>query len=131
MRFEWLKDGIRADELKWLAASPGLSPVNLSEMVAKIQLAEYKLWRLVPPSVGLAVTYPYKGRLFIYHLHGHSLFGTLHTKDLLEVARHEGLNGMFAECVSLGMKKILKRLGFRVIAGNEAPWLLELHDDGQ
>lgn len=129
MKFQHVPVGqLRQEEAQWLGEIPGLDMIEVKAMIAKIASGEWKLWRLAAPAIGLAVTYPYQGRLFIYYLRGHRLFGRLSRDDLLEVARHEGLSGMSAETQQIAMMRILSNLGFVVRDSDPYLWYMELDD---
>lgn len=102
------------NELEWLRPVPGVPKLELRRTITNLDEEEWDMWRLPAPAEGIAVTYPDRGVLFIHLLSGRGLFGSLTTKDLLDAAEAEGLDGIGAEVQSPGMRAILLRLGFMV-----------------
>lgn len=112
----------------WLEPAADLQKMDHRKMMSNLQSGVFKMWRLRPPAEGIAVTFPFEGRLFVYYLHGTGFFDTLNKENLLEVAKSEGLSGMMAETTSKGIKKILERFGFQVWKREDQTWCLELKD---
>lgn len=102
---------------------------DFKKMAKMLAQGAWTLWRLLPPARGVAVSYPYEGRLFVYYLHGERLFGNVSSEDLLDVARKEGLSGVLAEVHAPATKRILSSLGFDTLEA-EPPgwWKMELKD---
>lgn len=115
----------------WLDPEPVGDKVSYRAMIANLAAGNWRLWRLREPASGLAVTYPLNGKLFVYYLRGHGLFGNLTIEDLLDVAIAEGCRGMAAETRKPGMLLILKKFGFRPIDTVGAYTYLELCDGRQ
>lgn len=118
------------DELEpeWLEVIPGVNKVDLQFMLKRIESGQWHLWRLPAPAKGIAVTYPYQGKLFIYYLRGLGLFGNLTREDLLQAAKSVGLSGLMAEAKGAAMVRILKSLGFVVTDDSPECKVLELSD---
>ena len=115
-------------DASWLEPISSVKKVEFRKMLQRIETGEWWVWRFKEPSSGIAVAYPEDGKLFIYYLRGYNLFANLHTEDLLEAARAEGLKGCMAETSRKGILLFLKRLGFKVIFRDQNGWLLELED---
>lgn len=119
-----LLEDLTEAQKSWLVPCSWVKKLSFKQMLEKLAAREYDLWLLGEPAVGLAVTYPEKDLLFIYYLHGNGLFGSLTIEDLTTIAKNEGLSGMLANVDNLGMKRILERLGFKVIL--ESPYGYEM-----
>lgn len=118
-------------DLDWLEEIPSVRKADFKAMVWKVTNGEWQLWRLGAPAQGVAVTYPWEGRLFIYYLRGTGLFATLTREDLLSVARLCALDGCMAETSSRAMLRILKSLGFEIMTEGPERWTLELRNGRQ
>lgn len=122
-------DQITEDDKKWLTPMPGVEKPELRVMMQRIKFGSLDLWRFRPPSIGVAVTYPDEGRLFIYYLQGYRILDTLSKEDLLDLATSQGLSGMRAETHKLGVLKLLINRGFKHIrTGETGIHVLELDD---
>lgn len=130
MKFQLVTyESLAPDELHWLEQIPGHVKPHYREMISKIQTGEWWLFRLPKPAEGLAVGCADEGKLFINHLRGRGLFGTLCPEDLLETARYMGLSGMKADTTRLGVLKLLVNKGFRHTVTLEGPvYGVELDD---
>ena len=114
-------------DVAWLKPIIGVPKVDFREMLTKLDTEEYQLWRLPNPAQGVAVSYPSEGLLFVYYLHGTRLFGSITSKNLLQAAHEEGLDGMAADTKDKRVLRILKSFGFQVVSEPEPEfWHLEL-----
>lgn len=112
----------------WLRPEALDDKVSFRVMTAQLMAGNWQLWKLKPPAEGVAVTYPLKGKLFVYYLHGKGLFGSLKVEDLLDGSLAEGCRGMAAETRKPGILAILKRLGFKPLESVAGYTYLELED---
>lgn len=119
---------ISQTDLEWLAPIPGVKKAAFTQMKEWVQKGLWDLLRIPSPAEGIAVVYPWEGRLFVHYLHGKDLFATLTTKDLLDLARSYGLRGVAAETQVKGVARILRGLGFKVESVAPGHWIAELED---
>ena len=113
MKFQLVTyESLSPDEVQWLTPIDG--KVEFNYMLDKVKSGEWWLFKLPFPSVGLAAGCEDDGKLFIYYLRGHQLFGTVSGEDLLDAARYVGLSGMKAETRKLGVLKLMLNKGFRL-----------------
>lgn len=121
-------DSIDLTDKDWLEQIPSVKKADYAKMMAAIEAGEWQLWRLGSPARGVGVTYGWQGQLFVYYLRGIRLFDTLTKEDLLALARRLGLKGLVCETSSIGMLKLLKRLGWIPLEEVNGNWTLELPD---
>lgn len=115
-------------DLDWLKQAANLTKIEYRYMLEQIDNENWDLWRLPYPAKGVAVSYPKDGLLFVYYLHGKGLFGSITNKDLLDVARAEGLEGLRAEVRDKKVERILRHLGFVEVDSGDDWKKLELRD---
>lgn len=115
-------------DLDWLAPIPGVRKISFAKMQEWVLAGLWDFLRIPEPAQGVAVVYPWEGRLFVHYLHGRDLFATLTTKDLLDLARSYGLKGIAAETKVRGIARILRGLGFKTESIAPGHWIAELED---
>ena len=113
---------------RWLRPIAAVKKLCWQEMLNHLRCGEWDLRLLPKPASGVAVTYPYRGQLFIYYLHGRGLFGRLTREDLLRAAEAEGLSGVKCDTENPATKRLLERIGFKVVFECDTGWSLELED---
>ena len=116
------------NEREWLKPMAALTKIEFRVMLSKLQNEEWSLRRLPAPAVGIAVTYPENGLLFIYGLHGKRLFGSITKQDLLDAATAEGFSGIRCSTESRAAVRLYERLGFSVVRTDGPKQIMELHD---
>lgn len=123
-----LPEEISPTDLAWLAPIPGVRKASFAQMQEWVLAGLWDFLRIPEPAQGVAVVYPWEGRLFVHYLRGRDLFATLTTKDLLDLARSYGLHGVIAETQVKGIARILRGLGFKVESVAPGHWIAELQD---